>query len=327
MRKTLITRINKRTVLQAVKISIAAILAIILANLLALDYAISAGVIAILTIQPTKRETIVTAVGRLYAFMIALVLAYGSFFVFGYGNIGFFVYLFLFVGVCWIFRWQNAMAMCSVLISHFVSYKSMTASHIFNEMLIFCIGVGIGIIANLHLRKKADYMEQLKEEADKQIVTILERMAERIINQDISDYNGDCFERLNMQIAEAKMVAEENYQNQIRKADVFDGEYIAMRERQSHILYEMYKNIRTITSTVETAKRISDFLRHMALVYDKENDGKALMQMFKEMHGDMKQYPLPTSREEFENRAHLFALMCNLEELIQIKIDFIKIYE
>ncbi|MBQ7942643.1 MAG: aromatic acid exporter family protein [Lachnospiraceae bacterium] len=316
----------RNIIINSIKIIIAAILAIVLAQLLKLEFAISAGIVAILTIQPTKKETVATALGRLYAFIVALVIAYVSFSLIGYNVTAFFVYLVFFIFVCQIFKWYSAMAMNSVLISHFVTFGSMNKDTVINEILIFIIGVGIGVIANLHLRKRKDYIEKLKNETDAQIVKILKRMSNRIQDKDLSDYNGECFQILNKQIAQAQHVAELNYKNQFQKDDIFDQEYISMRDRQRHVLYEMYKDVRRLNSTPGTAQRISDFLNETANVFDKNNDAIALMEQFQEMSHYMKSQSLPVTREEFEDRARLFSLLCNLEEFLQIKMEFSKKY-
>ena len=71
-----------------------------------------------------------------------------------------------------------------------------------------------------------------------------------------------------------------------------------------------------------TAKRISDFLKDMSEVFEKGNDGRALMKEFLQMDVWMKSKPLPVERKEFEDRARLFALMRDMEEFIGIKVEF-----
>lgn len=312
----------KRILINSIKVSLAVIISVGLATLLKLEFAISAGIVAILTIQPTKKETIRTATGRLIAFIVALLIAFVCFGVFGFTKQAFLIYIIPYIFVCHIFKWNSAIAMNSVLVSHFVSLGSMDAASVANEVLIFAIGVGIGIIANLHLRKKVDYIEEMKRATDEQIVKILNRMSERIINKDISDYNGECFKILEKLIRDAKNIAEENYNNQFGKNDVFDIEYLAMRERQYIVLYEMYKNARELESKPITAEKISVFFSDMANVFDKDNDGKALMEEFLEMDMYMKSQVLPVNRQEFEDRARLFNLMRRIEEFINIKIEF-----
>ena len=314
--------IRPNIIFNSIKISMAAIIAIILASVMKLEFSVAAGIVTILTIQPTKKETLHTALGRLYAFAVALVIAYVSFLVLGFSLQAFFLYLLIYIFICHIFKWHSAMAMNSVLISHFINMQKMDVSAIGNEIMIFLIGVGVGIFANLHLRKRVKHIEQRKDEADQQIIRILSRMSERILNRDISDYNGDCFQILRGQIREAKNVAEENFNNQFSSDDRYDMEYIAMRERQCQVLYEMYKCVRSMDTSPHTAQVISDFLKKMSDTFEKGNDGKQLMQQFAQMDAYMKSQPLPIERKEFEDRARLYILMRNMEEFIQIKMEF-----
>lgn len=320
--KTQIKNANRIMLLNATKIILATIGAISLAEFFHLQHSISTGIVAILTIQPTKKETLQTALTRFYAFVVSLVLAYLCFQVLGFSISGFLLYFSIYIILCHILHWYYAMTMNAVLISHFVAYGIMNGETILNEVLIFVIGVGIGIVANLHLRKKVDAIEELKEQADTQIVEILNRMSERIVNVDMTDYNAESFIELRKMIRSAKNLAEENYLNQFNKDDRYDIEYIMMRDRQCQVLFEMYKNVRKLDSTPETAKAISHYLKMMATKFHRDNDGHELMKLFREMDLYMKQRPLPVERLEFENRARLFVVMRNIEEFIQIKTEF-----
>ena len=155
--------INYRIILNTVKIVLASMAAIWLAEFLRLQYAVSAGIIAILSVQPTKKETVRTALSRFLAFLCALLISAVSFGVFGFHGTAFAVYLLLFVFICLTFGWNNAMAMDSVLISHFLSEGRMDLAMIGNETLLFLVGVGAGILANLHLHKDMRQMEFCSE--------------------------------------------------------------------------------------------------------------------------------------------------------------------
>lgn len=312
-------RITHNTIIDSIKIILAAIIAITIAQALKLDFAVSAGIVAILTIQPTKKETVKIAVGRLCAFCVALALAYICFMIMDFTVIAFFVYLVVYIFICQIFSWNSAMAMNSVLISHFITANTMDTHAIGNEIAIFIIGVSCGIVANLHLRKKVHYIEKLKKETDEQILRILSRMSERILNKDISDYNGECFNILRNSIREAKNVAEQNYNNQFSTHDTADIEYIAMREKQCQVLYEMYKSIRNMDTTPHTAGKLSEFLRKMVKEFSCGNLEECLLDDFNKMDKYMKNQPLPVERKEFEDRARLFGLMRSIEEFMALK--------
>lgn len=299
---------------------------IFIAMTMKLEFEVSAGIVTILTIQPTKKETLKTALGRLISFIIAIIIASFSFRLFGYTLPAFCVYLAFFIFVCQIFGWYSSMAMNSVLMSHFLTFESMGLNAVFNEAMIFMIGVGMGVLANLHLRKDINYIEELKENTDNQIRKILIRMAERIMDKDISDYNGDCFIELKNSIRKAKNVADENFNNQFRSNDIYDKEYILMRERQCQVLYEMYKSVRRVETTPITAGKISDFLRLVSDAYHKNNTGEELMAKFHVLDDEMKSHPLPKQRKEFEDRAQLYALLRRIEEFIELKVEFAQIH-
>ena len=148
-------------------------------------------------------------------------------------------------------------------------------------------------------------------------------MALRIQNPALADYDGSCFSSLNKSLFTAKKQAEENYNNQFSKKDTFDTLYLEMREKQTKILYEMYKAARNLKAIPPTARLLSDFLEKVSNEYHKDNDVKALLDELALIHDKMKAHPLPQTRTEFEDRANLFILMERLKEFLQIKHDFI----
>ncbi len=314
----------KKSIMNSLKISIAVAMAIGIANYLELQFAISAGVVAILTILPTKRETMKTALDRLIAFVIALGLAYISFRVIGFNHWAFMVYILPYAFVCCLKKWNAAIAMNSVLISHFISFGKMDGEALLNELLIFGIGVGIGIFMNLHLRSDRAAMDALKQQTDEHIAKILYRMGERINNKDLADYNGECFQALEHIIRDAKNTAELNYKNRLKRERDSDAAYIAMRNRQYAVLREMYKMVSTLETTPGTARAISDFFGYMADAFHEKNDCRELLEQFAQMDDYMEKQPLPESRQEFEDRARLFMLMRYIQEFLEIKKHFVE---
>lgn len=312
----------KENMVNTMKIAGAAILAIMIAELLGLEFAVSAGIVAILSIQPTKRETIKTAASRLYAFAAAIIISYFCFQILGYRVEAFFVYLILFIFLCRCFGWNSAMAMDSVLISHFLTLSDMGIQSVLNETGIFLVGVGTGILMNLHLHKNVAYIEKLKAETDSQIQTALYRMSQRIMNEKLPDYDGRCFEKMQDSIAQAKEFAKTNFMNQFQSKDTWDMEYIAMREKQIHVLYEMYQEVSVLYTMPITAKQISEFLAHIAEVFHRDNSAKELLDEFSVLNQNMKNTPLPVKRQEFEDRARLFMLLRHLEVFLLLKNEF-----
>lgn len=310
----------------ALKTIIAALLAITIASFLQLENTVSAGTVAILTIQPTKKETIKTAANRVLAFICSMVIAFISFQLIGFNMPAFGVFLIFFIFVSNMLGYQHSVAMCAVIMSHFLRFGEMNFETIGNETLIFFIGVTIGVLANMHLRKNTNYITILKSKTDIQIKKILMLMSKRVLDNTIKGYDEECFDTLRRSIRQAKNVADANYNNQLRTKDRYDLDYIHMRDEQCQLLYEMFKNLRTIHTTPFTAHVISDFLVEMSDVDDNHDATEDLMEKFKEIDMGMKSKPLPVTRPEFEDRAKLFMLLRDIEDFITLKLEFIDKY-
>ncbi len=314
----------KNNIAHAVKIALAAILAIGLAQALQLEFAVSAGIVAILSVALTKKETLQTALRRFLAFLAALLIAAACFYAIGFSVPAFFVYLVIFILVCQFMGWNNAMAMDSVLISHFLTFGTMGGKALWNEVALFVIGVGIGILANIFLRRDLDYMTQMEEEADDLIRTALHRMSLRIMDPAMPDYDGSCFEHLRKCLDKASALAYMNYMNQLSEKDRSDIEYIAMREQQADTLYEIYKHLSKIETVPRTAALLSAFFEQVSTQYSAENTVVELLEEFYALNDKMKSMPLPEERAEFEDRARLFAVMRGIEEFLTIKKEYVE---
>ena len=316
----------KQIFINTVKVPGAAILAIIVAQFLHLDFAVSAGIVAILSVQPTKKETLKTAFSRFLAFAVALVISGLLFNICGFTVSIFFIYLAIFILICQWRGWISSMAMDSVLISHFLSFGKTGPSEIFNEVLLFVVGVGFGILVNIFLHKKTDYIEELKNQTDEKIKLVLHRMSLRILKPDFADYDGTCFDSLNQNLFIAKKQAEENFNNQFTSRDTFDSQYLLMRENQTKVLYEMFKCVRHIKSVPGTAQMVADFLEKVSVEYHKDNDVQTLLAELSEIREKMKTVRLPENRSEFEDRANLFTLLERLQEFLELKRNFMQLH-
>lgn len=317
---------RKQHIFQTLKIVFVAVVAILIAEFLDLEFSISAGVIGILSIQRTKKETLSLAAGRFLSFICALLIGFVSFWLCGFTVYGFFLYLIFFIGVCQYFSWHSSMAANSVLVSHFLTYQSMAPEYLLNELGIFIIGVSLGILVNLHLGEDRLSMSRKMDRLDEEIRGILERMSKKILAEDKSDYNGSCFKRLHQTLYEAKKKAKENQDNQWKVRDYFDLEYVLMREKQCQILFQMYKILRKVQTTPVQTEKISHLLQQIASEYHKENTVETLYEEWKKVAEYMKQQPLPIERQEFESRALLFGFLQEMREFLQIKGEFSKIH-
>ena len=261
------------------------------------------------------------------AFLIALIVSFLCFQTAGFHVFAFAVYLLIFSTICLYFGWTEAIAMDSVLTTHFLTEGNMKPEILFNEILLFMIGTGFGIIANLHLKNKKEEFESIAARVDEEIRGILKRMAERLLQEDKSDYDKTCFEKLEKEVEGAKESAFQNFNNQLLKATYYEIDYIKMRENQIEVLRHVYESIKMVEVIPSQTRKIASLIVKIEKEYHKENTVKELLQETAELEKEMKQENLPVNREEFEARAVLFYMMKQLEEFLTLKEKFMEKYQ
>lgn len=310
---------DKKTWFYLLKVLIGGVVATLLAVLLKLNNQSSAGIVAILTILPTKRETIKTALERSLAFLFSLGIAYLAF-LGGYNIYFYLLFLTIYLILCVVMKWYASLVMNAVLVSHFIN-NPMTAFSVLNETYIFLIGVIIGILLNLFLTpRRAEERERIKS-SDDEIKRILFRVSERVLNPSLEDFDGHCLDILSSKLEKAKEIEAENAKNSFRK-DNERKAYLQMRETQYHVLTELVYHAMKINTTFHTTSTVSGFIKKVSEEYSQDNDVKSLLEELELLQKKMDETSLPQNREEFEQRARLFVLLEDLEDFLKIKRNY-----
>ena len=193
--------------LKLIKIAIGSAAAIFFADLLRLDYSTSAGIITLLTIQDTRRETIAITLKRICAFLLATGAAYAVFSLLGYSVISYGVFLFVFIACCMPLGLFGAASTNAVLTTHYLLEKSMSISSVGNEALLLLVGAGIGTFLNLYIPGKGREIRMMQYRLEEDLRAVLMRMSEYIVKEDKSDYTGSCFDKLRADMEAGKKQA------------------------------------------------------------------------------------------------------------------------
>ena len=307
---------NWRTLLlTGLKAAGSAAVAITIASLLNLQFSATAGIIAILSLMGTKRETLTVALGRLMAYAAALLIAFVCFSLLGDGLLAFGVYLFVFAALCYACSWGYATAMISVLISHFMGTGGMTWAQVGNESLLFLIGTSCGILTNLHLHPDEERLDALLRQADEQMRTALQSLA------DAADAE-KCLCPLGETLRQADECAAKNAGNSLTAAPTREMHYIAMRRQQRRILLQVMQDARKVQGHPPQEAEVRALIRRISAEYDRENDCASLLSALHDLLAEMQRQPLPATRGEFEDRALLYAVLRRMEDFLLLKREF-----
>lgn len=321
--------------LRAAMAAVGCMFAVFLCNALGLQNASSAGIITLLSLQSTKKETLLTALRRGWAFAMAVAIAFVCFSLLGYTLLAFGVYVLLFVFVCRLFALENAIAMCSVLIAHFWLAENMAWGLVWNEALLLLLGAGVGILLNLFLPRQIGAIRKGQRQVEEQFRRILLQMAENmagaISGEEICPaYSAPASEAENMLVELEQTLLQVHQQaeavagNTLTVDARYYSQYIEMRKNQLAVLRRMQEDISRLRCIPKQAGPIAELLRKIATSFHEYNNSEALLAYLRALHEDFREDELPKERAEFEARAMLFALLGDMEYFLLLKNNFSK---
>ncbi|WP_025730350.1 aromatic acid exporter family protein [Atopobacter phocae] len=325
-------RIEERTV----KIVLAVIVSVALANVFQLNNPMAAGVIAILSILDTWWESIRIALARIASTLLAFLIASICFYFLGYELWTFALYLLIYVPIAFSLNWQAGIAPCTVLVTHFYAAESIALPLQINGLLLMLIGAGSALIFNIYKPNKSKEMQQLTLEIEATMRTILKQMAD-FLTDDIDESTTplvnipklppDATIKKNLaelaeQIERLNTTALTDYRNQMTKSDDYYIAYAQMRREQYDHLKEMREMLNHVRYQTDSNGLIAKILLETSDQLHETNPGINLLLHITDLYKEFKNRPLPQTREEFESRAVLYQILQWFERFISIKRDF-----
>lgn len=301
------------------RIAIGSALAILVADALSLQYSASAGIITLLTIQNTKKETLVISSKRLLSFGVALFISTPLFYVFGYHPFVFGLFLLLFVGISELLSLSEGIAMNAVLTTHFLIEQTMSLRMIYNELLILLIGMSIGVGLNLLMFRQTKQAREWIDRIDEKMKRILHQLAATIRG----DETFVEIHQTRLLIQQAQTHLDTYQANHLREDVTYFTKYAAMRVSQLNVLQGIYEITQQIIDSVSQSIPVADFLDEIAISYHEHNETTLLFERYEEILSTYQKSELPSSRKEFEERARLFQIVIMIKQFLLLKRQFI----
>jgi len=302
-------RIGFRTVKTAVGVCGA----VLLAEGLHLTYATSAGILTLLCIQKTRKQSLTATLERLFACLLALLLAMLFFSLLGYHPLVLVPLILLLIPLCVRLRIQGGIASSSVVIMHAYSNGVITIPFLLNELALMVIGLGAALLVNLYMPGLDKQIAEYKEEVNRHMAIVLREFA-KYLKEGYSLWDGRELIHLGELLVKARPVAVQEVENNLlrRKENSFLAYYEA-KQQQLAILERMLPFVSRMDARLEQGIRIGQFMEELSEQLDRPLNQQAWLDRLRQIREYHKQLPMPQTRAEFENRANLFALANELE--------------
>lgn len=159
---TIKANLRKDRIMFAIRISIGVVLSITTATFFKIDFAPSTGVITLLTIDETQKETFRKTILRILSFIYTYSISWLVIDFFKLETtVGFAVAITSVTLITFLLRWDVTLSVnCVILIQLFLQNKPFTYSLFINETGRLLIGLFTAILMNWIFRVKYDYEEE-----------------------------------------------------------------------------------------------------------------------------------------------------------------------
>ncbi len=313
--------------LKTFKITMSATIAVLIANYMGLNFGVTSGIIAILSIQDTKKEGLLVGGRRLIASAVAILLSFMLYVLLGNNPIVFGLFLLIFIPITNILKTSEGMVVGAVLSTHLLISTNINIYWIINEAKLSIIGIGVAMIFNLYTASLEENFEKNKEDIEEQYRLILSDMAVSLVTQAVPIYEQKLLLSVEELIKNTKSMAQIINNNHLFKSNNYYVSYIEMRSIQLDAIKRMKRHFSRVYMTYEQTKLLSEFTNDVAINIHEDNDCIGLINKITLLRKYYEMMELPKNRNEFENRALLFQFLNDLEDFLIIKKEFKEYYK
>ncbi|MDZ7834522.1 MAG: aromatic acid exporter family protein [Alkalibacterium sp.] len=308
--------------IKTIKIVLATLIAILIAQALDLEYPLAAGILAILSVLDTKVESITTAYARVMSTIVAFIIASAVFYFTGFSVVSFGLYLIVYVPIAYRFDLQAGITPASVLVTHFVTAESIAVYWQINGLLLMAIGASAAVVFNLWMPSYKKDLNQHILHIEEELRQFLKLFHSYLMGNTVQSALKEKARKMTNILNETEEIALMDYENQLTNKSDYYIKYTQMREKQLELMKVMIQNITAVNLETDQNQVLAELFDEISDQLHEENTGLKLLDNISVLYRHFRQTELPRSREEFESRAILFQILRDIERFIEIKRDF-----
>lgn len=301
---------------RTLKTVIASVAAMLLAMHFGLLYATAAGIIAMLSLQSTKKESLRFAGRMIGAFLLSLLIAVGCFKFLGYSPLVFGLFLLIFVPLAVKLKVQEGIIVSAVLITQLLVEKTIELSFIINQLSLVSIGVSSALLLNLYMPSFENKIKKEQKHIEETINKILVAMSTSLREQTVAINEEELFTLLKSRLKRGRAMASDSFNNSFYSKNTYYLNYMDVRLQQLHYLQNMRKHFERLSITYTQTTMIADFTVKSAMLIQESDTAEKLLADLSQLRQSFTTQQLPQNREEFENRVMLYQFLNDLEEFL-----------
>ena len=290
--------ISQRTI----KLILATCLACLVASFLDLSSAVSAGIIALLSLSDTRRSTLKLAHNRFFSMILALTIGVLAFQLLGFHLWSLGLYLALYIPIAYKMGLEIGITPSSVLVGHLLVQESISLTLLINEFLLFAIGTGFALLVNLYMPSREEEISHYYTLVEEKLKNILLRFNYYLSRGDGRN-KAQLVDELDRLLEEALRLVYLDHSNHLFHQTDYHIHYFEMRQSQSRILRNMAQQINTCQLAASETLILAQLFSKIAGQLSQTNPASSLLDDIERFLEVFRNRSLPKTREEFETRA------------------------
>lgn len=308
--------------IRVIKTAIAALAALYTAYYLGLDTPLSAGLLAILGVEVTRKKGLKNAFARFTASVLGLFFASLLFLLFGFHIWTISLFILLVFPILSRMQLKDGIVTSSVIVFHVFARESVTIELIGNEIMLLLTGLGWATLINfLYMPKEDENLAMLRMQTEQSFADIFILMGQTLRNPSLV-WSGEELLVANKAIEEGLRRAEWNQENRLwgkdRTAWNYYPAYFEMRRQQLESIQQMLVQLSYVYESLPQGELVAEQFDILADNVKSEVYEGDVERKLPELKEQFKSMPLPQSRQEFEVRAAILQLMYELARYLNI---------
>lgn len=306
-------------IIRVFKMAIAALLAVYAAEWAGLSSAPSAGLLAVLGVDATKRRSLKGVAARLLASVLSLFFATLLFVVFGFHIWVIAVFVLVVYPLLVKVKLQDGVVSALVVMLHLYNAQRTDSGMLANELALLLFGLGIATVVNMLYTPNADRkLLVLRKQTERLFGHIFYEIGGYLKNKDHPLWDGQEVLQAEETIRKGMELARHSEENALFRPELDWVVYFAMRKQQFDSIARMLELSAQVTETLPQGAAVAelfDLLNEDVRTTFYTGNAEAKLA---ELEKAFKTMPLPDSRAEFEVRSALLQLCIELRNYLSI---------
>ena len=311
-------RIDMKIDYQILKMIVAVPIAVLIAEELGLSFTGSAGIIAVLCIQPTRKQSFLIAGQRFAAGLLSIIFAYFIFENLGHEPWTVGLLLLFFIPISYLLKIAPGIVTSLVVIFHIYRAEAIDQALIINEVAIMALGIGVALILNLYMPSLDKKLSNYKNDIEANYQQMFRHFA-AYLKGEKKTLPTSRFKELKEQLYAAEEWVVKNIENTFSRQAHQQQDYFSMRKIQLDCLEQMIRMIEPLDIPVKQSHKIADLYIDLADAIYPNNAVTYHLDQVEWLKSYFEKEELPKTRQEFEIRSSLFQLLGEIEHYLQIK--------